>query len=90
MKAYRLIAHGENFSVAIDGDRRNMGFYLPVFVLAEDAAIAMELAREALVERLDAKSAVSTKASTVVFENVVEIDSREVPTTLPGFAWFAS
>lgn len=44
MPLYRVIIHGRNFSLNVEGKREKLGFYTPRFVEASDSVLAEQVA----------------------------------------------
>lgn len=91
MPWYRCLIRGEHFPGRLIGQSQSVGFYVTRFVEAADPATAETIALQML--RADPKLAPPTRfqpsgREQVFVEEIEACSAAEVPSVLPGFAWF--
>ena len=92
MNPFRVLIHGQNFMIEVDGETKPMGFFTTRFVEAENHDQAEELAVQMLRDLESLRSLVKNPEDNrpeMVIEETEELASLEgISETEPGLAWY--
>lgn len=92
MNPFRVLIHGQNFIIEVDGETKPMGFFTTRFVEATDHDQAEELAVQMLRDLESLRSLVKNPEDDrpeMVIEETEELKSLEgISEREPGLAWY--